>query len=241
MSSIAHTADEVELGPPIPTAKFAIWLFLATEVMFFGAFIGAYIVLRSGAGAWPDPHWELAPGLGTIVDPIIGTLNTVVLLGSSVTVVLAHAAALRQQMSRARAFIGLTILLGLAFLVVKYFEYSHKIHLGIYPGGPAGMGSTHPIHGHENLTYADLTAPDAAGNPRLTPSSLNLFASCYFTLTGFHALHMVGGILVWAWLFLKKLTPANERHIEYTGLYWHFVDIVWIFLFPLFYLLPTRS
>lgn len=236
MSSIAPTADEVELGPPIPASKFALWLFLATEVMFFGAFIGAYIVLRAGAPSWPDPHWELASGLGTIVDPLMGTINTVVLLGSSVTVVLAHAAAVRGQMSKAKTYIFLTVLLGLAFLVVKYFEYSHKIHLGIYPGGPAIMGSTEPIHGHENLTYADLNAEG-----RLTPAGLSLFASCYYTLTGFHALHMLGGILVWLWLLGKPLEPRHERNIELTGLYWHFVDVVWIFLFPLFYLLPNRS
>lgn len=233
----AIALDEVETGPPVPTAKFAVWLFLATEVMFFGAFIGSYIVLRSGAPAWPDPRVPLHEAVGTIVDPLIGAFNTMVLLASSVTIVLAHGAMQRHDPARARRFIGLTILLGLVFLAVKYFEYGHKIHLGIYPSGPATLaGNTDPLPGHPGLTYADLNA-----GGRVTPAALNLFASCYFTLTGFHALHMVGGLVVWSWLFLKKRTGADGLRVELTGLYWHFVDIVWIFLFPLFYLLPNQG
>ncbi|HEX9793512.1 MAG TPA: heme-copper oxidase subunit III [Planctomycetota bacterium] len=200
---------EAETGPPIPTSKFALWLFLATEIMFFGAFIGAYIVLRSGSNGWPDPH--------TVLNPLIGTVNTVVLLGSSVTVVLAHAAAVRNELRKAKAYIGFTFLLGLAFLVVKYFEYNAKFHHGIWPGGPA----TYPGHEHYQ-------------------PGMNMFASCYFTLTGFHALHMIAGLVVWAGLFFKRLEPRHELSIELTGLYWHFVDLVWIFLFPLFYLLPNK-
>ena len=220
MSAVTHAIDETELGPPIPTSKFAIWLFLGTEVMFFGAFIGAYIVLRSGSAGWPNLYDDLH-GHGAVVSPFLGMLNTFVLLASSVTVVLSHAAAVRKDMQTANKWILATILLGTAFLVVKYFEYTHKFHMGIWPSGPA----VHP--GHENYQ-----------------PGMNLFASSYFTLTGFHALHMVGGIVVWLYLYIRglrgKLTEKYERNIELTGLYWHFVDVVWIFLFPLFYLLPNR-
>ncbi len=209
-SHAVAVADQCEPGPPIPASKFALWLFLATEVMFFGAFIGAYIVLRAGSPSWPDPR--------EVLSPLVGTINTVVLLGSSVTVVLAHAAAVRHELAKAKRYIGLTILLGLAFLGIKAFEYSTKFHHGIWPGGPA------TVPGHEHYL-----------------PGMNLFASCYFTLTGFHALHMLGGIAVWAYLFLRRLRPEHERNIELTGLYWHFVDVVWIFLFPLFYLMPVRG
>ncbi len=235
MSSAAHALDEVEVGAPIPTSKFAMWLFLGTEVMFFGAFIGAYIVLRASQPNWPDPTDVLHPAYGHIVDPWLGTLNTAVLLGSSVTVVLAHAAAVRRNMAAAKKWIGLTFLLGLAFLVVKYFEYSHKIHFGIYPSGPATIeGNMELIHGTD-IPYNAI----AGDNPAVTHVALNLFASCYFMLTGFHALHMIGGLILWGWLFLRRLQPSHERYIENLGLYWHFVDIVWIFLFPLFYLMPN--
>lgn len=208
MTTVPLALDEVETGPPIPTSKFAMWLFLATEVMFFGAFIGAYIVLRAGSPGWPDP--------AQVLQGWIGTLNTVVLLGSSVTVVLAHNAASHGDMKTAKKHIGWTILMGLAFLGVKAYEYAGKFSHGIWPSGPA------TVPGHE---YYE--------------AGMNVFASCYFTLTGFHALHMVGGIVVWLYLFLRPLKPQHERTIELTGLYWHFVDLVWIFLFPLFYLLPN--
>jgi len=213
MTTLAYPHDELEMGPPIPKSKFAVWLFLATEIMFFGAFISAYIVLRAGAHAWPAPN--------SVLSPLVGTINTGVLLASSVTVVLAHVAMGKKEFNKAKLYIGLTILLGLTFLVIKAFEYSGKFHHGIYPGGPA---VTDPTNEHYQ-------------------PGLGMFASCYFTLTGFHALHMVGGLIVWSLLFFKglagKLTSANERTVELVGLYWHFVDIVWIFLFPLFYLLPN--
>ncbi|KAA3606115.1 MAG: heme-copper oxidase subunit III [Planctomycetota bacterium] len=208
MTTVPLPLDQVETGPPIPTSKFAVWLFLATEVMFFGAFIGAYIVLRAGSPAWPDP--------AEVLSPLIGTINTVVLLGSSVTVVLAHAAASRKDMAKAKTYILFTIILGLAFLAVKAFEYNGKFSHGIWPSGPA------TLPGHEHYL-----------------PGMNIFASCYFTLTGFHALHMVGGIIVWFYLLFRPLRPEHERTVELTGLYWHFVDLVWIFLFPLFYLLPN--
>lgn len=201
------------VGPQgVSRGKFGMWLFLATEIMFFTGFIGAYIVLRGGAPAWPEPQ--------LVLDPLIGTINTFVLLASSVTVVLAHSAVGRGDLSGAKKHLLWTMLLGLVFLVVKWFEYQHKFHLGIWPGGPATMP------GHENFI-----------------PGMGLFASCYFTLTGFHALHMVGGLVaflaLYVWAGKGELTPMLAHRIEMIGLYWHFVDVVWIFLFPLFYLLPN--
>jgi cytochrome c oxidase subunit 3 len=214
MASIAHTQthahataihEAYEPSVPVSNAKFVIWLFLATEIMFFMALIGAYIVLRGGAPEWPQP--------GTILVRPVGALNTFVLICSSVTVVLALTATARGEQRLTQIYLALTIALGATFMVVKGFEYADKFHHGLYPGGP---GLTHYPSG-------------------------GLFAACYFTLTGFHALHVFGGLVMLSWLLglalVGRLGPERSERVELIGLYWHFVDVVWIFLFPLLYLL----
>ena len=157
--------------------------------------MGAYIVLRSAPG-WPGPEGHLSVP--------IGTANTLILIGSSVTIVLSLAASQREAMRLTRWWLLATILLGSSFLVIKGFEYSAKFSHHIFP-------------------------------------STNVFWSCYFALTGFHALHVLGGIVFNLWVLGRTVTEGGwrtHRHrLEYAGLYWHFVDIVWIFLFPLLYLI----
>ncbi len=186
----------------IPNGKFGIWLFLASEVMLFGALFSSYVLIRTGA-----PHWPPEGGLTSeIVNVPLGTFNTAVLITSSITMVLAWAACKLKNLARARLWLGLTIGLALVFLVVKYFEYSHKFELGHFPS-------------HDN------------------------FYAIYFTLTGLHGLHIVGGIVVLSYLAGPgaKLWNTDPEHftnrVENVGLYWHFVDLVWIFLFPSLYLL----
>jgi cytochrome c oxidase subunit 3 len=186
----------------IPNGKFAIWLFLASEVMLFGALFSSYVLLRTGA-----PHWPPEGGLTSeIVNVPLGTFNTAVLITSSITMVLAWASCKMKNLPRARLWLGLTIGLALLFLVVKYFEYSHKFEQGHFPS-------------HDN------------------------FYAIYFTLTGLHGLHIVGGIVVLSYLAGpgSKLWNTDQEHftnrVENVGLYWHFVDLVWIFLFPSLYLL----
>ena len=179
----------------IPNGKLGMWLFLASEVMFFTGLIGAYIVLRMGHPSWPGSEGHLCVP--------IGTFNTLVLICSSTTIVMALAASQRAALWPLRGWLLATILLGSVFLVIKGFEYSAKLTHHILP-------------------------------------STNIFWSCYYTLTGFHALHVLGGI-VFNSLMLACTTHtarwALRRHrLELAGLYWHFVDIVWIFLFPLLYL-----
>ena len=194
---MAPPAETVSLptATGIPSGKLGMWLFLASEVMFFTGLIGAYIVLRSAPG-WPGPEGHLSVP--------IGTANTLILIGSSVTIVLALAASLRERIGAVRGWLGLTILLGASFLVIKGFEYSAKFSHHIFP-------------------------------------STNVFWSCYFALTGFHALHVLGGIVFNLFVLSRTASVAlwrDQRHrLEYAGLYWHFVDIVWIFLFPLLYLI----
>jgi cytochrome c oxidase subunit III len=178
-------------------AKFGIWLFLASEVMLFGSLISSYIILRSGAASWPVGS--------SILNVPLATINTMVLIASSITVVFAWASLKDNDLKKFRLFMFLTILAGVAFLVVKGFEYSVKF-------------------GHH-----------------MFPSS-STFLGIYFTVTGIHGLHLVGGIIVNTYMLLtsgKKFreNPARfTNRIEVAGLYWHFVDLVWIFLFPLLYL-----
>lgn len=178
--------------------KIAIWLFLASEVMLFGALFASYVMLRVGATEWPAG--------ATYLSVPLATLNTVVLISSSVTMVLAWASLVKGDFPRFRVFMGITIACGLAFLVVKYLEYSAKFQHGYLP-------------------------------------STNTFLAIYFTLTGLHGLHVVGGMGVNAWLWgpgsaMWKVDRAHfTNRVENAGLFWHLVDLVWIFLFPVLYLL----
>jgi heme/copper-type cytochrome/quinol oxidase subunit 3 len=180
----------------LPNGKLGIWLFLASEVMLFGALFSTYILLRVGAVEWP--HGELSV--------LLGTINTIILISSSVTMVMAWASLKMNNWGRHRLYLFLTFVLALVFLVNKYFEYAE--HLG------KGEGPWH-----------------------------NTFLAIYFTLTGLHGLHIIGGMIVMAYFLgpgakMAKTEPERfTNRIEYTGLYWHFVDLVWIFLFPVLYLL----
>ena len=185
-----------------------MWIFLVTEVMFFGGLLMAYLVYR----VWYPEAWSE----GSLdLDIALGGTNTVVLIGSSLTMALAVRAA---QTGLQRATIGwllLTMALGLTFLVVKFFEYKHKYDLNHIPGA--------------NFVYE---GPHAL--------QVQLFFSLYFGLTGLHALHMIVGVSILAvitWMASRgRFSPAWYTPVEMSGLYWHFVDIVWIFLFPLLYL-----
>jgi heme/copper-type cytochrome/quinol oxidase subunit 3 len=182
----------------LTSPKLGIWLFLASEVMLFGSLFSAYVLLRTGAPSWPDQSATL--------DVPLATLNTVILISSSVTMVLAWAAAAGGRLSRYRLYMGLTLLGGALFLVVKWFEYSDKFSHGLYP-------------------------------------STNNFLALYFTMTGLHAIHVIGGMIVNAYLLGPGVRMWAHDHLRFTnrieiaGIYWHFVDLVWIFLFPVLYLL----
>ncbi len=177
-------------------AKVGVWLFLASEVMLFGALFTSYILLRVGAPVWP--HGEL--------DVPLATFNTAVLISSSITMVMAWASLMMKQFGRFRLFLGLTILLGAVFLVAKGFEYAHHLQAGEIP-------------------------------------SKSTFFAIYFTMTGLHGLHVIGGMIVnsYFWATGSKMWKTEPERftnrIEVAGLYWHFVDLVWIFLFPVLYLL----
>jgi len=193
--NIPYTVEE-RPDTGLTNGKFGIWLFLASEVMLFGALFSTYILLRVGAEEWP--HGELSVPLGTI--------NTIILISSSVTMVMAWASLKMNDWAKHRLYLALTLVLSGIFLGIKYVEYSE--HFG------KGEGPWHS----------------------------NFFA-LYFTMTGLHALHIICGMIVMLYFLgpgakmWKKNPEQFTNRIEATGLYWHFVDLVWIFLFPVLYLL----
>jgi len=178
--------------------KLGIWLFLASEVMLFGSLFSSYVLLRTGAESWPVQS--------SILNVPLATLNTAILISSSVTMVLSWAALKMNDFSKYRLYMGLTFLLGVGFLVVKAFEYGSKFEHGLFP-------------------------------------SVNNFLGIYFVLTGLHGLHVIGGMIVNGYLWgpgsrMWRTEPEKlTNRVEVAGLYWHFVDLVWIFLFPVLYLL----
>ncbi len=346
-----HSGLEYQPAMPLPNGKLFLWLFLSTEIMFFAGLVGAYIVLRFGAPAWPSTH-------DVHLVEYLGAINTAVLIGSSITVVLALEAARRNNTGGAKGWILLTFALGSVFLGVKIFEYKAKFDHQIRPGLPHGpiwekadvnyaaavrlrlqelktpllanqkrteaenaqlavidsisaeidaaekalrdasssedpaalakarqqlllladkiypRASLHEHHGaattHEQPAHEPTHSPAEAAAaaqsqvtlvdtkvtaeesdhdahhglndqhpwlklPIMIPGG-NLWAATYFLVTGFHAIHVIVGLIAFACLMPKTLGIANAGLIENVGLYWHFVDLVWIFLFPLLYL-----
>ncbi len=325
---VAH--DTTHMGLPLPNGKLALWLFLVTEITFFAALIGTYMLLRNGqptiAMPWPSP---------TDVHLVewIGALNTFVLICSSLTMVLCHwclseakktsdSAKKQALIKKAVMHLGITLALGCVFLAIKAVEYKAKFDHQILPGrifelkdeknsthnnryvqvvkvqleqaiqdnsvnaeamkmckdlladiegnritpkevnerilGTKSMKAKHP--GLANIdklpsTYCDLPRKSKPADAPLVKGILevdshahlsfsipygNLWASAYFAMTGFHAIHVFGGLVVFGMYLVSalmgKFGTDHELAIELTGLYWHFVDIVWIFLFPMLYL-----
>jgi cytochrome c oxidase subunit 3 len=209
-----------DLGQQYEASNMGMWAFIAQEIMFFGGLFGGYAVYRY---QYFDAFVEGSHHL-----PIEwGALNTVVLIGSSLTVALAVRSAQQGKQMAIFNWIVATMILGAVFLGVKTIEYSHKFHDGLVPGSSF-------------LTYGPYTtAYDAA-----MAGHLKIFFSFYFVMTGMHALHMIIGIGIMVFLLVKIRRGAFSAEyynpVENFGLYWHFVDIVWIFLFPLLYLIGGR-
>lgn len=306
--------SELHMGLPLPNGKLALWIFLVTEITFFTALIGAYMLLRNGeptvATPWPSPH-------EVHLSEFIGAFNTFVLICSSLSIVLCHwflhearkqtdESAKKSRVNKAVMCLGLTLVLGGVFLGVKAFEYKAKIDHEILPGrifelktdanSEQNYAFVRHVKGQLEHIVHDNGVNDEAmpkckellkaiDEGKLTPKEVNerivgtkrvkkcdmppkgdnnagevkgileldkeahlsysipygnLWASSYFAMTGFHAIHVIGGLVVFGIYLISallgKFGPQHELAIELTGLYWHFVDIVWIFLFPLLYL-----
>ncbi len=210
-AGLAHHFDSYEQQRE--AASLGVWVFLATEVLFFGGLSTAYTVYR-----WKYPE-AFAAGSARL-DVVLGTVNTAVLLTSSLTMALAVRGAQTGRGKLAAALLLATVVLGLVFLGIKYEEYHHKWVEHLIPG-PA-------------FHLAGAPGPEA-----------QLFFCQYFAMTGLHALHMVIGMALLLGLvapaYLGRFGPRNHNFVEGMGLYWHFVDIVWIFLFPLLYLVGRHG
>ena len=217
-TGLAHQFED--LGQQHDADTFGIWLFLVTEIMFFGGAFAAYAIYRF----FYFPAFE---GGSHILDLHLGVFNTAVLLGSSLTMALAVRSAQTGDRRALVLFLILTMALGGVFLGVKAIEYNQKFVEHIVPSldwGPRGEVLAHLAPG--GLDHAQL------------------YFVFYFALTGLHALHMIVGLGLLGWLALRarrgQFTPVYFAPVEVVGLYWHFVDIVWIFLFPLLYLIGGR-
>ena len=267
-------------------AKVGIWLFLASEVMLFGALFSSYILLRVGAAEGTWSH--------NLLNVPLGTINTLVLITSSITVVMAWVSLKMNQFSRFKAYQAVTLLCALAFLGIKSAEYKDKfshyqivkkdgtyvdghMHGAIYTDKEGKPREEHKFHGlifkegaeEFSLKEVTLNGIEAAelkeiNNPKhgehhehknvSVPAAEikkidnygpwhSTYMAIYFTLTGLHALHVIGGALVIGFLWgpgakMWKTEPERfTNRIEVSGLFWHFVDLVWIFLFPVLYLL----
>ena len=299
------------MGLPIPNSKLGMWLFLGTEIMFFTAFIGAYIVLRAGSPGWPtDPKV-------THILVAMGAINTFVLLTSSYFVVVAYEAMTQRDFHKARFWLTATFVCAIIFLGIKGVEYYGKITHDILPGRipetseqalqktvhelEAALAATGLLDKRQELkglraesamavgaekeeidqriatleeqvakldpVEADVMAakdrviaesitldemkervhvlnekhPAVLGGVHVSDPILygNLFASTYFLMTGFHAIHVIVGMILFAIVLAQgsRLNAGWTDFVENSGLYWHFVDLVWIFLFPLVYII----
>jgi cytochrome c oxidase subunit 3 len=225
-----------------------VWVFLVTEIMFFGGLFTAYILYRS---LYPEAFIAGSHQL----DITLGATNTGVLICSSLTMAMAvHSA----QLGKSKAIVGFliaTIVLGSIFLGIKADEYHHKWVEHLIPGASFHLDPEHipTNHGRPVLSdlptgivgqsRADVSLPTAARAD--IQAHTQLFFFLYFGMTGLHALHMVIGVCLLAWLIRPSLRgrfgPDNHNYVEGIGLYWHFVDIVWIFLFPLLYLVGRHG
>jgi cytochrome c oxidase subunit III len=196
----------------LETQSLGMWLFLVSEILFFGNAFTAYIIYRY---SYPSVFQEASNHL----DLLLGSINTAVLLTSSLCMALAVNAAARGSRKQIVFFLLSTIFLGVIFLGIKSVEYSREFAEHLFPGG--------------DFTYTGLN-----------PERAKIFFSLYFTLTGLHAVHMIIGILMIAGLayfaWQGRFTPQRYAPVEMIGLYWHFVDIVWIFIFPLMYLVGPK-
>jgi len=210
--ALAHHFDD--LAQQQEAASLGMWVFLLTEILFFGGLFLVYTIYR----AW---YPEAFASSSHHLDIPLGTINTAVLIGSSLTMAMAVHAAQMNSRKGVMIFLVLTMILGSVFLGIKGVEYSHKFHEHLIPG--------------PDFAYAEAEFFRPA----------QIFFSLYFVMTGLHALHMIVGLglMIWMLVWAHKGVIGNGYYspVEVVGLYWHFVDIVWIFLFPLLYLIGRHA
>jgi cytochrome c oxidase subunit 3 len=192
------------------SSKEGIWLFMATEILMFGGLFVGYSIYHA---IYPEMFAEGAKYL----DWKMGFINTLVLIFSSLTMALGIYYLQRNQPKKAATSLAITIFCGAVFMCIKYFEYTHKFHLGIFPGHMLDVAKVHPAHGN-----------------------LGLYFGFYYCMTGLHGLHVLIGMGLISWVLFRTIRgDFNSKYytaVEGVGLFWHVIDLIWIFLFPLLYL-----
>lgn len=204
---VPHHFDSAEQAAE--SSKLGVWLFLVTEILLFGGLFVAYIMYRAMN---PEMFHEGSAHL----DRIMGGINTLVLICSSYTMALAVDSAKRNDTNRVNQYLIVTLFFAAMFMVIKYIEYSHKFELGLLPGAHFAF--------------------EGAQNAKLP-----IFFSLYFMMTGLHGLHVLIGMGLISWLVVKSnkgcFSSEYNTPVEMVGIYWHLVDLIWIYLFPLMYLI----
>ena len=262
------------------SGKLGIWAFLVTEILFFSGLFCAYVIYRA-------MHPEVFTFASNALDTTWGAINTGVLIFSSLTAAWAVRNAQLGQKTGLIANLSITIICAFVFMGIKYVEYSHKFHLGLFPGDKyealegaygderKGVANTvafsspnveesaeedtsdvafsegdtaqaeaaeHAEAGHDGHDHHEALAPwDNPNVPETTKRKLKIFFGIYFCMTGLHGIHVLIGILVLGWLLTRAIrghfTPTYYGPIDFAALYWHLVDLIWIYLFPLLYLI----
>jgi cytochrome c oxidase subunit 3 len=198
----------------VPKGRLGVWLLISGELVIFGGFIAAYVLARLEYPQWGGEHAAQNMNL------TLGVVNTLILLVSNYTMVLAHEAALEKNLGKMKSMMWATIILGLVFLGVKSgLEWMHEIHEGytLVAGG--------------NKLYAAEIVPGS------DEAIASLFWSYYYLMTGFHGLHIVVGSLAIFGVIISTSKGENLHRVELAGAYWHLVELVWVILFPMFYLI----
>lgn len=239
----AHHFDSLE--QQFDSGKLGTWLFLVTEILFFSGLFVAYVIYRT-------THPEIFEWGHVHLNKYLGAINTAVLIFSSLTMAWAVRAAQLGQKKLLVTMLWITFACAGAFLVVKYFEYSHKFHLGLLPAGMFNPVMADPVAGHDATGHGDAHAAGghASGHAADShdvihgpppPPGAGIFFSIYYAMTGLHAIHILGGMALIAWLAVRAskghFGPTYFGPVDYVGLYWHLVDLIWIYLFPLLYLI----
>ncbi len=244
---IQHHFDDAK--HQFDSGKLGMWLFLTQEILFFSALFVAYIVYRA-------QHPEIFVYASHYLDTTMGAINTAVLILSSFTAAYAVRCAQLNQRTGLIICIVITIACACGFLGIKYVEYAHKVHIGVLFGekfqpteDPYGVPIPSAAQG-DSADAATGAGDQAMANgensadgavPDLAPANTNMFFTIYFAMTGLHGIHVLIGVFVFIWLLIRAIkghfTPDYFGPIDYAALYWHLVDLIWIFLFPLLYLI----
>jgi cytochrome c oxidase subunit 3 len=222
----SHAPHEYHHAHHFPSAraeaeasKLGMWIFLATEILLFSGLFCAYACYRY-------THAEMFKTAHQFLDWKLGAVNTMVLIFSSLTMALAVRASQLSKRTQTIGYLLVTLLCGGAFLVVKYFEYSHKIHMGTLPQEYWNLNTEH--------------FPETLKLKAIESQSPWIFFGIYFLMTGLHGLHVVIGMAAISWVLVRSIRgDFSSKYyfpVELVGLYWHLVDLIWIYLFPLLYL-----